>query len=167
MVAIHLLKFKQMGGYDTTTHWGIFLSNTRSSIGDCTLPAIGTLFHAQGDCLACLGSCSGRISSQTEFQQHDNFCPSNSPTLISWHRLSNTDVDNVTVAESCDLVTQDRNWNLLTSNCQVWVLQVMDDLVEKGHVAGTVVEEMSRNGYSTITQRAVDSTTKSLGFCWI
>jgi hypothetical protein len=138
-------------------HWGIFVGKRdKPSRG---IPYTGTLFHASGNCLTCLAPCNGTITRETTYRIVRNFHPTQSSNLDSFLLLSNTNVNVDTVQNGCARVTKGRNWNMLTSNCQVWVNQALNDLVMHGHISNSIWGEMRANRWRTLPQISADSRT--------
>jgi hypothetical protein len=163
MPSLFILRFKQ-GPFESTTHWGLFVGDRDKPSGQ--LPYSGTLFHASGDCLACVASCSRRITRTTSNQRLKTFCPTESHSLHSYLRLPNSNVSQARVGTACGAVTDGRNWNIVTANCQVWVVEVLKYLVEIGEIPNSVFESMRAERYITLPKRVAESSGSS-GCCII
>lgn len=155
MSAIYLVRFKQ-GPFKATMHWGLFVGKSLKETGYEDVPWIGTLFHASGDCLTCLEPCSDSISKETDYRHSEGFRPFKSQNFNDYLLLENVSVDIRWVHESCKNVTSGRDWNMVTANCQVWVRQVLKDLIANGYIPGKVLDDMRANDWRTLPQISAD-----------
>lgn len=98
-----------------TAHWGLFLPNEEGR-------SDGFLYHVKKSNLSL-------VSSHTQFNQ-DPFDILQQANLIhSLLRLYELNaVTHIELANACHEETTNRRFNLVTSNCQQWVCQVLENL---------------------------------------
>lgn len=73
-------------------------------------------------------------SKETEYARY-GFTPEIEANVESYHSL-NLDVDDYTLNQTCLKVSKDRPFDLVTQNCQHWVYEVIEELIQYLNVPG-------------------------------
>src|SRR5271167_3151545 len=124
MPPVYLLKLRQFPLPVLTAHWGIFLPDS-STTPSQQPPGPGTLYHASAEWKNCfpllIGTRFGTV----------NFDPSVSPLLFDYYAFNDVDLKKDDVSASCINVSTRRNFTLVNRNCQEWVKEVVEHLIER------------------------------------
>lgn len=151
-----MVRFKQFGtSMLATMHWGIFVAEPNGDLFEEDIPNTGFLFHASGDCLTCLAPCTD-ISNETKYRAPEEFRPHRSKNFHDFLFLSKTSTEVDKIHQICRSVTSGRDWNMITSNCQVWVKQIVSKLIDNGHIPPDALEKMETNNWKTLPEQSTD-----------
>src|SRR5271170_8235972 len=155
MPPLYLVKFDQFN-IESWAHWGIFLPDDGSAYDQYGVPYWGTLYHASKPCNGG-GSCSS-IMADTQF--HATHRPlAGSLGVISVIQLRNTEIRPESVQRACHLATENRRFNMITGNCQEWVKEVIQTLINDTRLPVEVLEQMRYYGYTTLAERSIESSS--------
>ena len=113
MPTLHLIIFKTPF-FQSTAHWALLL------------PADIVGFNYFGDVFDVKKT--ALISKKTEFARY-NFTREIQNNVGEYHSL-NFDVEHYTLNQICQNVSKDRPFDLVTRNCQHWVIEVVEELVD-------------------------------------
>jgi hypothetical protein len=161
MRQIHLVKFKNRFCPPVTDHWCIFLQDETAGNNAHGIPISGTLFHAAKNCSGGNGLC---CINNTVYMKGEVLL-SESESLRSSLELTGAKATEEQVDHACLRVSQNRSFNLVTRNCQEWVIEVLKDLIGQNLVPSNALQQMKLEGYSTLAETCQDSSFKSLS--WI
>ena len=154
------MKFRQLPYLGVAAHWGIFLSDS-----DCPYidkPDNGTLFHATSQWTDCLNL--HLLASQPRDTPHERNYYNNLykfPSLSDYWLLANTEVNDVELSDACRKVSISRGLNILTTNCQEWVKEVIQFLVNNGRINGNALLDMELHGFVTLSESYKRCCSKS------
>ena len=138
-----------------TAHWAILLPTVPYNAGE--LPSWGVLYHARkrGFC------CCFPLSSNTEYERIDHFDLSRENDIFDRYELSTVNLTNAEIDVACQWVSNPRTFNLVTRNCQDWVKEVLQCLVNGGLMHGQWLQEISRQGWVTLNEKCTNCVISS------
>ena len=143
MAEVFLVKFRQGCFPLECAHWGIFLPTVRYA----QFPTYGVLYHASKEWSNCF-----RLQGDTRYERLENFDLSSSDSWFDIYRLTSVNLADETISAACDRVSQYRQFNFFSKNCQEWVKEVLSCLVQDGRVDGGVFQEISLQGWITVSE---------------
>jgi len=149
MPQIYLARFRQKPLGIASAHWAIFLPQSVDSNG---IPIHGTLFHARKHLNDVEGDQKCIFRGRAEFEPQANFHLFTSPRLLDQFCLNGSDVTAEQLTDACQRVSLDREFNLITRNCQEWVKDVIDHLVAQKVISENVYKEMRDRNYKTVME---------------
>ena len=121
MPTLHLIIFKTAWyGIKSTAHWALLLPAEQ-----VTPHCFGRVFDVQKPTL---------MSNETQYSNY-HFTPEVRDNVDVYHSL-NIEVETYTVNQICQRVSKDRHFDLVTRNCQHWVCEVIEQLVEDLNIQG-------------------------------
>jgi hypothetical protein len=135
MTTLHLITFKSSSiAPKATAHWALFLPDKQGG-------SIGILFAVKKRSLT---------SAKTEFQMYEHY-DANSSDVQSTHALPEIVVSSSVLSSACHEVTYNRAFHFINSNCQHWVLEVIEELSRREIVDGNhVLERLKKLGFSPL-----------------
>ena len=157
MAPIFLVQFRQGPLCDASAHWGLFLPHTNSTTDRFGTPYWGSLFHAGTD-----ETCSNaNQQSMTQFHYEQSFQLAGRHSLLRCTQLDGTAVTDAQLHSACQTVTLHRHFNHITDNCQNWVREVLDNLVDTEHISDEVFKQMRKAGYVPLGETRCGRCAKS------
>ena len=159
MPPVYLAKFRQHHLPIASAHWAIFLpsSSTRPEQGP---PGLGILCHAKKEWTSCFPFVSGTL-----FESIPNFNLAKSRQLFDYYHLNDVNLSIEDVIASCERVSTYRNFNFAGRNCQEWVKEVLEDLIDRELLDPSVLDEMRGEGFVSISEKCDDCINNSSSFC--
>lgn len=161
MPQLYLVKFRQPPYVGVSAHWGIFLSQS-DSLYNAAKPSTGYLYHASSQWTDCLNLCVFVSEPRDTPYERKQYNLSNAPSLSDWWPVRNADLQDYEVHDACRLVSESRGFNILTKNCQEWVKEVIQFLVQKEQIDRKVISDMELQGYVTLGESCKRCCAKSL-----
>ena len=162
MPSLYLVKFEQIPYVDLAAHWAIFLPYVNSPFTANGIPILGDLFHASKEWGECGHYYNGN---ETRWERQTYFNLPSCPSVLDVLRLHNTDyVSDTMVFGACDHVSQRRRFNIVSKNCQHWVLEVLGRLIEENYISKDIYTQMKLHGFKTGTEAVVASSVRSFRF---
>lgn len=121
MPILHLIIFKTPWyGIKHTAHWALLLPEE-----EVTPKCFGYVFDVQKPTI---------ISKETRYSMY-SFTPKIQGNVDVYHSLE-IDVKAYDVNQICQKVSKERRFDLVTRNCQHWVCEVVEELVEDLDIPG-------------------------------
>lgn len=155
MPPVYLVKFRQLRLPIVSAHWAIFIpySTVRPIQGP---PGPGILYHARSEWTSCFPFLSG-----SQFEPIPGYNLAASRNLFDYYALNDVDLSDEDVSASCRYISAHRNFNFMGRNCQEWVKEVLDNLIQRGLLDSMVSEEIKGEGYISISERCDDCARNS------
>jgi hypothetical protein len=161
MPPIYLVKFWQMPGFNSTTHWGIYMVDESKGYDHNGVPRGGVLHHASKNpnfCFCCSGDSNATTYSTTNYvfqisRRHYT------PVL-----LQGVNINESQLVFACNAVSEERPFNLINRNCQQWVQEVMEKLILAGDVPQNVLDQMREAGFIPLIERSQQNPVSSVCF---
>lgn len=160
MSQIYLARFRHRPLSIAFAHWALFLPTSEND-----KPLEGLLFHARKEWDNTHGEQRCTIQGSANFSLEPGFRLLASPGLLDYHCLKDTNVTPAQLNDACQHVSLDRRFNLITRNCQEWVKDVIDHLVEKDIITTTVYREMELKDYKTLKEQTLDKSSSLCARC--
>lgn len=159
MPPVFLVKFPNLPLLSPeTAHWAILLPTVPYIAGQ--LPRWGVLYHARkrGFCFP--------LSPNTEYERIEQFDLSG-PNINIWdyYELCTVDLTDAEINVACLYVSNPRPFNLVTRNCQDWVKEVLQCLVNGGRMHEQWLQVISGQGWVTLNENCVHCLGSSLCRC--
>lgn len=121
MPTLHLIIFKTPWyGFKSTAHWALLLPEN-----EVTPHCFGDVFDVKKPAI---------MSKETQYAMYD-FTPEIRDNVDVYHSLK-IDVETYVVNQTCQKVSKKRPFDLVTRNCQHWVIEVIEELVKDLNVPG-------------------------------
>ena len=76
--------------------------------------------------------------------------------------MRDADLHDYEVHDACRQVSESRGFNILTKNCQEWVKEVIQFLVQKEQIDRKVISDMELQGYVTLGESCKRCCARSL-----
>lgn len=153
---LYLFKFRQISPIepDYMAHWGIYYPNSgQGAPEENGFPVTGSLFHARRH-FDSASQCFTNCSLPTEYGGPEYYDLRYQKRPFDRYAVAGT--DNLTPAllnAACLWVTQERAFDIYNNNCQRWVKQVFDYLVQNKQLPKSVLQDIENHGYTTMKQR--------------
>jgi len=165
---LYLFKFHQASQAEPNyiAHWGIYYPNNgQGAPEENGFPITGSLFHARGH-FDSTSQCFFRCDLPTEYGGPEPYDLRYNKRPFDRYPVVGT--DHLTPAQlnaACLWVTQQRAFDVYNNNCQWWVKQVFDYLVQTKQLPNSVLQDMENHGYTTLKQRCEHCVQCSFP-CW-
>ena len=153
---LYLFKFRQLSQVepDSIAHWGIYHPNNgHGSPVENGFPVTGDLFHARGH-FDSTSQCFTKCNLPTQYAGPEYYDLRYNKRPFDWYPVAGTDhLTSTHLNAACHWVTQQRAFDIYKNNCQRWVQQVLDYLVQTKQLPNSILEDIKDHGYTTMKQR--------------
>ena len=165
---LYLFKFRQASQAEPNSiaHWGIYYPNNgQGTPEENGFPITGSLFHARGH-FDSASQCFFKCDLPTQYGGPEPYDLRYNKRPFDRYEVTGTEyLTQAQLNTACLWVTQQRAFDIYNNNCQRWVKQLFDYLVQTKQLPNSVLKDLENHGYTTLKQRCEHCVQSSFP-CW-